>query len=520
MKLNQQLFVMFLILLPSQTVSAAINHSPWKVAAELTKEMESMGYTITSKNNSGELSFRQSKGAVEGEFVLGKEGTVTVPAWKSQGGKWVQSGTTEAIFHRARVRIRLYTAPVNKTPKSLKRYAKKPRDGFLIITRKGNPAPSLEEERIPYTETVAYTKSRQNGTEIERVITSNDGPRMRIVGSGAASFTELAGTAGAPGTLVQITLPYDQTRFGNVEQRVFVANILVHNGRSIWAVKKYAKHDEIEAALFRAMANAWPEEITSILPDEGQSQVVSEKAEEEPKPDLEAEPEQKSAERRSTPSRPLDDMNSQNNILACPEPERAEEGWLGSSSKNRERQTNKSHLSTIKDNALHLKVEFIDGNPLYFPGNENAWSGGNGVYPKLTGRTTIDQLSFKELFELDEERKGIAADGASQIVVALHSGVEGKFEIELLPEAFGKEGVRPEPGKIRLLRDGKTCDTGKGHVAFAVYTAPTDFGRRSGMGAPTGWLRDGKERLAESRVEWLDIIFKPQSGDVLKETEI
>lgn len=188
MKRNLQLFVLFLILLASQTVGAAINRSPWTIAAELAKEMASMGYTMTSKNSSGALSFRQSKGAVVGKFVLGRKGMVTVPTWVAQDRKWVQTSTREVLVFLVRVRIRLYTEPAKKTPKSLKRYAKKPRKRLLVITRRGNPAPSLEQERIPYTETVAYTQSRHAGAKIERIITST-GPRKRITAAGGVTFT-------------------------------------------------------------------------------------------------------------------------------------------------------------------------------------------------------------------------------------------------------------------------------------------------------------------------------------------
>lgn len=206
--------------------------------------------------------------------------------------------------------------------------------------------------------------------------------------------------------------------------------------------------------------------------------------------------------------------------LVCPEIENAGDSWLTGQKTAQPGTSNQKRLSSLRINALGpIDVDFMDGNPLYFPGNGNAWAAGTQIYPRITGPTSIHQLSFKELLELSEDRKGVAADGESQIVVVLRSGVEGKFKINVLPEAIGKQFFRPEPGKIRLLRNGRTCYTGKVHVAFAVYTAPPDFGRRFDASDPLNWIYDGMERVTESRLEWLDMEFTLKSGKVREQSE-
>ncbi len=204
--------------------------------------------------------------------------------------------------------------------------------------------------------------------------------------------------------------------------------------------------------------------------------------------------------------------------LICPEPEGSNESWISGSKSNLPVQTNKKRLPSIIVNVPDFSIKFRDANPLFFPGNENAWTDSNGIYPTLNGPNSIDQLNFRELLELSAERIGVAADGVSQLVVVLRSGVPGKFSIDLLSEAEGEgeDFIRPGPGEIQLLRDGETCDTGKGHVVFAVYTAPAEFGKGTGMRPPKDSERVGR---AEVRTVWLDIKQETSLGDTIEKSK-
>ncbi len=167
-------------------------------------------------------------------------------------------------------------------------------------------------------------------------------------------------------------------------------------------------------------------------------------------------------------------------------------------------------LSSVTVYSLNIKIRMVDANPLFFPGNEDAWQSSTSDYPALTGPASIHNLGVMELKELKNERIGVAADGESQLLLILKTRAKGIFEIK-------KELKNSEEGRLQFFREGKTCDTGQGHVAYALYTAPPDFGKGSAQQSPSELIG-----AAEVRSVDLEIIFRPESGrgTIKKEQEI
>jgi len=184
--------------------------------------------------------------------------------------------------------------------------------------------------------------------------------------------------------------------------------------------------------------------------------------------------------------------------LVCPKP--PADGWLNKRSSLPESSTNDKRLPSVQVVSLGYQVQLFDGNPLFFPDNEGAWNSGT-VYPTLQDPHFLDELSFEQLQSLTTERDGVAADGVSQLLLTMTASMAGKFR------AGTTTGDPKIDGKLWLLRDGKTCETEEGHIAFAIYTAPNNFGRGTGMRPP-----GDNERLggAEMRDVTVGISFRPE----------
>lgn len=157
-------------------------------------------------------------------------------------------------------------------------------------------------------------------------------------------------------------------------------------------------------------------------------------------------------------------------------------------------------LPGLRVNSLAIDADILDGDPLFFPANMDKPQGDDQVYAALEGPPAAEALSFEELMALSTERIGVTADGASQLVLRLHASVPGTFKIALMPEGDAS-------GEVTLLRDGETCATGGDeHVAFAVYYAPADFGKRTGEGAV-------EERVGRAEARDVNVIISFTAAD-------
>lgn len=189
--------------------------------------------------------------------------------------------------------------------------------------------------------------------------------------------------------------------------------------------------------------------------------------------------------------------------LVCPPP--PEQGWLFSQQQASEQNVPTSDSSTDKRlpsvNVVSLtyRVDFLDGNPLFFPDNKDGANTAN-TYPTLTGPLALEELSFEQFGALNVKRRGVAADGVSRLLLRFEATAPGKFRGAT---ATGLEA----DGRLHFLRDGKTCETTSGHIAYAIYDVPDNFGRGTGMRPPTD-----EERLggAEIRDVALGVSFAPE----------
>jgi len=158
-------------------------------------------------------------------------------------------------------------------------------------------------------------------------------------------------------------------------------------------------------------------------------------------------------------------------------------------------------LSAVKVTSPPFEVRIRDGNPLFSPGNENAWADSDGIYPVLGGPVSVYDLEFSDLEDLEAKRKGVAADGVSQLILLLESWSPGTFEITPLPDSG-------EDGTLELIGPAETCETKGSHLTVALYTPPMDFGKGSGIKVPKEMLGGVEARTVE-----LDFTFIPDNEE-------
>ncbi len=157
-------------------------------------------------------------------------------------------------------------------------------------------------------------------------------------------------------------------------------------------------------------------------------------------------------------------------------------------------------LPAVRVNSIAFEARIRDGNPLYLPGNENAWNRGKDVYPTLVGPVSVDELDYSQLADLEAERIGVAADGVSQLIIVLEASVAGTFGT-----TFSSDSRKD--GTLYLLGSDTTCKVEEAHFMVALYTAPEEFGPGSGQKVPTQVVGGVEARTLE-----VGFTFSPKNG--------
>ncbi|MHC4731304.1 MAG: hypothetical protein ACYS6Z_12055, partial [Planctomycetota bacterium] len=216
------------------------------VAAVILERMQAKGFTVTTL-------FKRSRSGLRAGFRLGEGGWRDAPTYRSENRSWKTTGTRRAPRHTASVSIFLKSHDPTKPPKGFEDQARPARKLSRSFTRLGKDG-KLETERVEYTETKAYSKSRQAGATVERLIYTRSCPAMRLVGWAPSALTEPAGK-NPPAVRTRILYRYSVTRSDQRVPRLLEASITVRNGNG-WVVEQAVNYSDIENVVFWAIAEA------------------------------------------------------------------------------------------------------------------------------------------------------------------------------------------------------------------------------------------------------------------------
>ncbi|MFQ5763765.1 MAG: anthrax toxin-like adenylyl cyclase domain-containing protein, partial [Rhodospirillales bacterium] len=157
------------------------------------------------------------------------------------------------------------------------------------------------------------------------------------------------------------------------------------------------------------------------------------------------------------------------------------------------------HLPAVRVSSFAIDVAIRDANPLFLAGGDVVTAHDTLPYHRIPGPVSVDHLTFEQLLVLDVKRRGVVADGVSQLLLVLKTTLPGRFA-GAIPTGDGRDGT------LRFMRNGETCAWKGHHYAFAVYTAPAHFGKPTRhMGARVG--------RAQARDIGVSLQFRPTDRD-------